>query len=299
MRTRFVAGQPGTLRFVPPEVAAFGAPSAATVTIRQADGRDLPTPVAGAAASLDAASTTLSAAAAAGSRSLALASIAGMVAGRTYLVTSADGERVIVEVAGAAGAAALLADPLQRAFASGDALAGVELSYALDAGQLVDPVTRPGHLYRAVWSYVIAGVTYQADQLFEVRKRALRPTLTEAEVGRYLPARLDELMDGGPSALRVLMGEAWDDVLDDAAARGYEPDKIMDCDRLRRPHRSRTLAVLAASWGPSWKDWATERAAEYGRDLDSALNAGDWYDRNSDAVQAADEVKVTTVRLTR
>lgn len=299
MRTRFVAGQAGTLRFVPPEAAAFGAPSAATVTIRQADGRDLPTPVAGASAALDAVSTTLAADAAVGARSLGMASIAGLVAGRPYLVTSADGERVLLEVAGAAGAAALLADPLPRAFASGDALVGVELSYALAGAQLVDPVTRPGHLYRAVWSYVIAGVTYQADQLFEVRKRALRPTLTEAEVGRYLPARVDELMDGGPRALRAVMGEAWDDVLDDASARGYEPDKIMDCDRLRRPHRSRTLAVLAASWGPAWKDWATERAAEYGRDLDTALNAGDWYDAAEDALQAADEVKVTTVRLTR
>lgn len=300
MRTRFVAGQAGTLRLVPPEVAAFGAPvGPVRVTIRQTDGRDLPTSVVDAVASSDLTSVALASDAAAGDRSLTLASILGLVAGRLYLVTAADGERALVEVAGAAGSAALLADPLPRAFAAGDLLVGVELFYDLGAAQLVDPVTRPGHLYRATWTYFIDAVSYQADQLYEVRKRALRPTLTEAELGRYLPARLDELMDGGPRALRAVMGEAWDDVLDDASARGYEPDKIMDCDRLRRPHRSRTLSVLAASWGPAWKDWGTERSAEYGRDLDTALNAGDWYDANADTVEAANEVKVTSVRLTR
>ena len=299
MRTRFVAGQAGTLRFLPPEATSSPAPLSATVTIRQADGRDLPTPVAGAAAVPDTTSTTLSASAAVGARSLALTSAAGIVAGRSYVVFAADGEGVLVEVAGAAGSAVLLADPLPRALGAGDAFVGAEVSYALAADQLVDPVTRAGHLYRVEWAYVRGGVALHADQLFEVRKRALRPTLTEAEVGRYLPARLDELMDGGLRALRAIMGEAWDDVLDDAAARGYEPDKIMDCDRLRRPHRSRTLAVLASSWGPAWKDWATERAAEYGRDLDSALNAGDWYDEAADAIQAADEVKVLSLRLTR
>ena len=45
MRTRFVAGRDGTLRFTPPGVADLGTITSATVTIKQSTGVDLPTPV--------------------------------------------------------------------------------------------------------------------------------------------------------------------------------------------------------------------------------------------------------------
>lgn len=299
MRTRFVAGKAGTLRFIPPGVAALGAAVSPTVTIRQADGRDLPTPVIDAVASTPGASTTLGAAAAVGDRQVTLASSLGVFVG-PHLLTSASGESELVEIAGISAAkVAILVDPLHRAFDVGDVVSVVEFAYDLAAEQLVNPTERAGHLYRAAWSYVAGSATHHADQLFEVRARLLTPTLTEAEVSRYLPARLDELMDGGPRALRAILGEAWDDVLDDAASRGFEPDKIMDCDRLRRPHRAKTLAILASSWGPNWKDWAATKATEYAHDLDAALNAGDWYDSSGDLLQAQSETKVTSVRLTR
>lgn len=306
MRTRFVAGKAATLKFAHPYLAAVwpvepAGVISATVTIRGADGRDLPTPVVDAAATASNHATQLTANAAAGDRSLTVygAFPASLGADAMLVVQAADGERVVAEASSLGGSATGLTDPLPRALAAGDKVNAVQVAYDLAAEQLVDPLTRPGHLYRAVWAITIDGAFYQFDELFEVRKRLLTPTLTEVEVGRYLPARLEELMDGGPRALRAIMGEAWDDVLDDAASRGYEPDKIVDCDRLRRPHRSRTLAVLAASWGPAWKDWAAKLAVEYGRDIDAALNAGDWYDSAEDAIQAADEAKVTSVRLTR
>lgn len=228
MRVRLLAGQAGTLRFTPPGADTLAdAIDSATVTIRQSDGRELPTPVANAAAT----------------------------------VTE------------------------------------TELSYALAALQLVEPLARGGHLYRAEWAYVSGGETYRADQLFEVRKRLLLSTLTEDEVLLHLPARIEELQDSG--SVRAEVAAAWEDVLDDLAARGFDPDRIMDADRLRRPHREKTIAILARNWGPDWREWATAKAGDYDRALDSALSAGDWYDSGEDALQAANETKVQSVRLTR
>lgn len=172
-----------------------------------------------------------------------------------------------------------------------------ELSLALAGAQLVEPAVRGGYLYRAVWAYIIGGVVYEADQLFEVRKRLLLTTLTEAEVLRNLPARIDELQESGSIAGE--MGSAWDDVLDDVAARGFEPDRIMDADRLRRPHRVKVLAVLAVAWGPAWREWATARADDYLKVLDDALSAGDWYEKREDAIQTQGETKWPTIVLTR
>lgn len=172
-----------------------------------------------------------------------------------------------------------------------------ELSFALPGAQLQEPRVAGGYLYRAAWAYVIDGVTYEADQLFEVRKRILLQTLTEEEVVRHLPARLDELQESGSITDEV--ADAWSDVLDDVAARGFDPDRIMDADRLRRPHRVKVLATLGANWGPAWREWADKKATEYSSAIDAALNAGDWYDQNSDALEAKGETKVTSVVLTR
>jgi hypothetical protein len=230
MRQRFVRGIGGTLRLTAPEQATRGKPSSATITLKEAAGTDLPTPVEGAAATVDATTG--------------------------------------------------------------------EMAYALAGAQAPDPLSN-GYLYRATWRYVIDGVTYETDQLYEVRRRILKPTLTYSEVERDLPADVDDLCEGGLSEVLDAVGDAWDDVLDDLAARGYEPDKVMDPDRLRRPHRIWTLARLARAWGPSWRQYAADRASEYERAMSTALNAGDWYDTVPDAQKGSDEVKPTSVVCTR
>jgi hypothetical protein len=173
---------------------------------------------------------------------------------------------------------------------------GSDLTVALSAGNCPDPLTS-GVLYRAVWAYVVDGKSYQGDQLYEVRRRVLKPTLTIAELVRRLPASLAEL---DPDADPVdAIGDAWDDVLDDLAEKGYEPDRVLDVDRLRRPHRSKTIANMAKGWGPSWKEWAIEREKEYRQDLDAALAGVGWYDADDSLTKAEDERKIPTVRLTR
>lgn len=173
------------------------------------------------------------------------------------------------------------------------------LSYVLSGAQCPDPFTVGEHLYRAAWRYVIAAVTYDLDQLYEVRRRVLKPTLTYAEVERDLPAPVADIVEGGVTEIRDAMGDAWDDVLDDLASRNFEPDKVMDADRLRRPHRVKTIARSARNWGPNWRQFAIDREDEYQRALTAALTAGDWYDAAPDNVQAEAETKVPEIILTR
>lgn len=210
----------------------------------------------------------------------------GVPASATISITKASGNALPTPVSGAAAVV--------------DGTTG-ELSYALAGAQCQDPASIGEHLYRATWRYVIGGVTHEIDQLFEVRRRLLKPTLTYAEVERDLPAGVYDLCAGGPTEVQDAMGDAWDDVLDDLAARGYEPDKVMDLDRMRRPHRERTLARLARSWGPPWRQFAIDREDAYQRSLEKALGAGDWYDTSGDAVKQPGpaETKTPTVVLTR
>jgi hypothetical protein len=317
-RQRFQAGIGGTLRFIPPEAVLAGPPTVATVSILASTGQDLPTQVQTAAAVVDPVSTTFSAPASAGDRTITLASVTGIAVGRQYLVVPGDGERFLVEVDAVATSAkvVLLAEPLPRDLGSDAQLLGVEVTYALSGAQCPMPVAtgviatvldeQPspalgyGHSYRAAWLYSIGGVQYGGDQLYEVRRRLLKPTLTADQVQRRLPAEWDDLVPGGPREIQRVMDDAWDDLLEELAAKGFDPDRVMDADRFRRPHRSLVVAALASTWPPAaWATWSKERHDEAVQDLQDALASGSWYDKVEDAVQAPAEVKWPEIRLTR
>jgi hypothetical protein len=204
MRQRYAKGLGGTLRCLPPEAGALGAPSAATVTLKTSLGVDLPTPV-------------------------------------------IDAPAAIAPTTG-------------------------ELSFVLVPANTPDPLAL-GYLYRAIWTYTIAGVQYQTDQVYEVNARLLKPTLTIEDVTPILPS-------------------AWAEILDDLSAKGFRPDKILDPERLQRPHRSKVIAVLYGSFGPQWRESADRAEQVYERDLDAAISGLDWYDRREDGVRAADEKQV-------
>jgi hypothetical protein len=191
---------------------------------------------------------------------------------------------------------------------------GNDLTFVLTGANCPDPVSTSGAvttlntggtgtiqpLYRAVWTYVVDGKTYVVDQLYEVRRRLLMPTLTVAELARRLPASIEELTDDATgSTLIDAIGDAWDDLLDELSAKGYEPDKIMDGDRLRSVHKALTLANLGRTWGPNWREWAKERQQEYTQALSDALSSDDWYDKDQSLTQAPGEVKTYTISCTR
>jgi hypothetical protein len=190
---------------------------------------------------------------------------------------------------------------------------GNDLTFVLTGANCPDSVSLSGNaiagtsspsrvqpLYRAVWSYTVDGKTYVADQLYEVRRRLLMPTLTVAELARRLPASIEELTDDATgSTLIDAIGDAWDDLLDALSAKGFTPDLVMDGDRLRSPHKALTLANLGRTWGPNWREWAKERDAEYAQTLSETLTSDDWYDRDSSLTNSPGEVQTLTVACTR
>lgn len=320
MRLRLQTGVGGTIRLVPSESEVFGPPASGTVTVRPAIGGALPSPVQGAPATLDTFASTLAQAASAGDLSITLASTSGLRVGGTYLAQAADGERFLVEVEGfnPTTNGVLLGEPLSRDLAAGDAVTGVELSFVITPNNAPTPIYNAlpgqspysmdaappvpqnwGNQYLALWSYQIAGVSYGAEQLFEINLANLKPTLSADEVADFLPDDWVSLVRGGPRRIRKVVAIAWNDLLDDLAARGYASDRIRDPDGLKRPHRSKTIANLAASWGATWMDWAKAREVEYHSHLEAAMNNGAWYDARPDLIQGTDEVKWPSVVLSR
>jgi hypothetical protein len=196
-----------------------------------------------------------------------------------------------------------LPEPVVGAVAAIDGVTG-ELSFVLTPANTPDPRTSigalslnqagPTYLYRAAWTYTIAGVQYQTDQVYEVNARLLKPTLTGDDVAPRLPAGWDELLAGGTAAADTIIADAWDELLVDLVAHDLLPDRIMDVERLRAPHRSKVIAILYGSFGPQWAEEAVKKEGAYQQDLDRLLAAPGWYDKDQGGTGSDAETKVAT-----
>jgi hypothetical protein len=301
VRQRLQAEQGGVLYFGASEARFFGVPSAATVSIKSSLGRDLPVAVEGAPAGIDPFRAIVDQDYPAGSRRITVNVPIGINIGSDYLLTADDGEHVQIEVAAVNGTTrqVLMADGLPRDIPAGSLMRGVEIVYRLAGDQCLPPAVN-GYLYRAVWDYVIGGEAYQSDQLFEVRARLLKPTMSEADALRLLPAPLAELEPiGGVQALRRAIDQAWGDVLDDLDREGFDPDLVMDAERLRSCHISRSLYRLGMRWGAAYAEWTKARGEDYAQQFKSALGSGGWYDKGQDSVQATTDTKGPAIALVR
>jgi hypothetical protein len=167
----------------------------------------------------------------------------------------------------------------------------------------LDPTSTPaiqsGYLYRAVWTYVVDGATYQTDLTYEVNARILKPTLIAADVEKWLPSKWDELLDVNQNPPDEIVGGAWDDLLDDLLDRDFQPDRIMTPERLSRVHRERVIANLYKTLGPRWVESYKDAWNAYVRELNALLAAPGWYDRNMDTRGSDAETKVATIVLGR
>lgn len=317
MRQRFQSGQGGTLVFYPPEARQLGPASSAAVTLKRSTGDDVPVPVVDSTAAVDGVATTLSAAALADARRVNVASAAGLRVGRRYLLQSAaDGEVVEVKVDGfnVTSRDVLLRDPLGRDFAAGDALKGEEVSFALVAANTPDTALEPlseeslpypyritPWLFRAAWAYSIAGASFTADQTYEVHARLLKPSLSPTDLSVLLPGTMQDLVGGvGHAQAADVIEVAWSDLLDDVSGSGLDPDKIMNPDRLAKPHRSRVLSLLSVGWlSEAGRQYHEARASDYKDDLAQLLESQDWYDHTGDAKEQAGEVLLHTTVIRR
>jgi len=148
-------------------------------------------------------------------------------------------------------------------------------------------VTERGQ-YRAAWSYTVGGVEYDRQQLFDVVRSVLRPTLTqEGLLMRY------GLLAGTRSrmTLSAAIEAAWGDVFDAIESGGSKPNLIIDPRPLEAAHAAMAawryalnLSSGSQQSGDDWQAWASERLAEGRQMLADALRHVDWYDANDDLI---------------
>jgi len=197
MRSHIVlfAGGDQTLRFVP--VDRHGDPNRITgatygiVDLRRGTtDSDRTIVAAGTAAGLGAASTTLSAAAGPSQAypdRLAVGSVASFVAGRTFIVEDADGERetFVLDRIDSSNLYLFARYPLRRDYASGATVRAVELEATFpeaEAADESDTVDSGGGPYQLTWSYSVGGEDYLVPEVVWVSRYTSQPLVTEQEV---------------------------------------------------------------------------------------------------------------------
>lgn len=186
------------------------------------------------AGTVDAVNTTLSAAAAEGATSLAIAS-AAVRSGRRYLVADGAGGFVEVESRSEGTVTTMqLAEPLPRALASGAALRGFACSIALTTGQ-TDLVGNGIAEWQATMAAPDSRVLVWL-QGFRIVRRLLRHTLTPTRLTQAWPA-VAAMRNRQDVDLEETIAATWEHrILPLLSARGIVEDNVASAEALEPLH---------------------------------------------------------------
>lgn len=184
--------------------------------------------VASTAATIDSASTTLTAAAGpaqANPRMLAVTSSASFVAGHRYLLR--DGELFeLVEVEATDTAQVLLKHELRHDYTTSGTLLGIELPGTFPSAAAADEsdLEAGGGPYGVIWAYTLSSVpTYTLEEAWVVRYTT-QPLITTADLLRRWP-RVSEMCKGRWNP-EDLIAAATEDFLADVEEAGRDPHYI-------------------------------------------------------------------------
>lgn len=229
--------------------APDGRPSNPVVTVHAASADDdgtAETATTG-AASVDAVDTTLASEGAAGSSTLVLADVAGIVKGRRYLLDAVGlSEHVEVLAIDAGADTVTLRHPLLNTHATGATLQGCRMSIAVAPAwsSTQGKVTDGG--YRVRWVYEVNGeATIGVGYASLVRYRA-QNLVTALDVDRRFPGFIDRLPpDHREDQGAALIGEAFNAVRFDALGDAQVLRKLRDTEVLADlvKHRALVLAI--------------------------------------------------------
>lgn len=229
---------------------------------------------------LDSVNTTLSAAAAAGARTLSATSATGVVAGRRYLVggpETSGGE--MVTVASVSGTTLTLARSLRRAQASGATFVSTRLSFAITTSS----TAQARRNLRVEW--LDPDTSDLLAIPFDVTRWSPLTTLTtedlragDALFTKRLPPDL---------WLPDVMADAWDKITDALATKGRVPGNFTGTIDLTRAHSYLTRALLAEGMTRDAESSAyiEDMRARYRQELDETL-AGLAYDEQGSGAAA-------------
>ena len=223
-----ITDESATVIGYPPELA-----QATDVTARVSTPAT-PLPTSGSAGTVDAVSTTTSAAALRGASLVTLAAAVSLVRGRQYVLTDATtGARVAVESTTTGSSSTLrTASPLPCDIASGSALTGWAVLFALTSGEVG---STPGRGV-VLWDATIAGVSVRWAQDIRVVRRRVAYNLTASDVEKLSPYA-GSLKPGGDDDWTESLHAAWSlHMVPALLAKGAVPERIISWEALNPWH---------------------------------------------------------------
>lgn len=192
-----VTGQ--SLVFDAPEGRATGTPVVSVFENEAGDDTTAETATTGSVAVETDPNTTLDGAAAALQQTIPLTATTGTLRGRRYLVTNATGESEWVEPKQiTSGDSVVVRQPLQNAYASGDAFVSTRIAIAVNSTWVADRNNisdrlEPNPRYRVRWQYVVSSVTYVRYTYFDLVRAAGQYDVNGLDVDRAYPGWLENL----------------------------------------------------------------------------------------------------------
>lgn len=222
--------------------ARWDASPAPTVTIRDRAGGEL---VASQAATAGA-STTITQAAAQGSKTLKVTSATGLSVGDVLLLgpnSSGQFEWVTLDSVTTSSLTATVRDKLVYTYASGDAIKSHRLSVAISSAE-ADAVYQD---CRAEWAFEVSDQARIESTTFHISAFSPRMTLRDQDILIRQPRAQDLL--GSRQRLEQLIKDVWErDILEDLGSR-YNPGALVSGDHLRQAHLYRVLAEISSMAG--------------------------------------------------
>lgn len=172
-------------------------------------------------------STTLSALAALGAKSITLTAVTGLSVGDRIVLTDTHGRSEVCVVVGLASSAKTVAlqDRLSRAYASSDTVKAADIYYSLDASA---ETTWPKGFYSAIWE--CTEWSRPRITMFRIADLGAPNPITFDHVRRWC-SYLDTLRDGHDDAgLTVERDAAWRMIKAKVRAAGRDPETLRELE---------------------------------------------------------------------
>ena len=270
-RPQYEYGQAATLRWYPLESELSGSTAITSATYGLFSGQSSALIAAGTAATVDAASQTVSSVSR-GDRTLTVSSTSAFAVDGRYWLCSDSGRGYYVDVADLTATTLTLRDPVRFAISSG------KVSGALITGALSSTVAENlERNLRLEWSYVIGGVTFRKKQIVDIVRWPFDVDITEDDVER-VSTQFGELV-GQYGSWRALREGAIDSIWSDLRAANREPDKIADRSVLKLAAAYKVLQLRSIGDLETF----TQLGDLYNHELANAINdRNQWYDTDGD-----------------
>jgi hypothetical protein len=222
LRPIFRKGVTGDLQFRPPE----GPPTSGTVTLKKHDGTIFRSDV---VATVPVVGTTLTAPVSAGSTQIAVAAVTNCEPGVDLWIGDDEDGRDHLSIMDVDPVTELVyfRRPLMHPHVFGEEVISGELSVTLEAAEVVEEME--GNT--AWWTYVVDGITYDSEQVWDVVLRDFRLIIPEDRLKRYVAVQLFEASTQSPTEL---LDQAHWIITQKLRRRGIKPEWIVDPTEFER-----------------------------------------------------------------